>query len=62
MKDSPENQRAVRIIIMTNEIHLMVSGVYESLVDGEYDKADREIKWIIRELKSIQKLIKDEDF
>lgn len=57
-----ENQRAVRILNMTNDMHLIVSKLYENLVDFEYDRAMVDAKALIREIRFIQKLIEDEDF
>ena len=57
-----ENQRAVRILNMTNDMHLIVSKLYEHLVDSEYDRAMVDAKALIREIRFIQKLIEDEDF
>jgi hypothetical protein len=57
-----ENQRAVRILNMTSDMHLMVSRLYEHLVDSEYERAMSDAKSLIREIRLIQKLIEDEDF
>ena len=55
-------QRGVRILIMTDEMHSIIDHIYEALVDEEYNVASEDVKYLIRELKKMQKLIDDNDF
>ena len=57
-----EQKRAERISFMTIGIHDDTTKLYESLVDKEYGPAKDKAKSMIRELRTIIKLIDDADF
>lgn len=59
---SEEIKRAERISVMTDSLHLDSASLYERIVDREYGPAKEKAKAMIADLRSIIKLIEDEDF
>ncbi len=57
-----ENERAHRIAIRMRENHALLASIYENLVDREFDKAERDVRVVILDLKLIIKSIEDDDF
>jgi hypothetical protein len=57
-----ELDRAFRISFIINENHLLLNSIYESLVDREFALAQKDIKIIISDLRSIIKSIDEDDF
>lgn len=57
-----EQKRAERIVIRMNEYHSLLSGIYESLVDREFAKAEKDARVLIMELRFIIKSMEDDDF
>lgn len=57
-----ELDRAFRISFIINENHLLLNSIYESLVDREFALAQKDIKIIVSDLRSIIKSIDEDDF
>ena len=60
--NNKELDRAFRISFIINENHLLLNSIYESLVDREFVLAQKDIKIIISDLRSIIKSIDEDDF
>ena len=60
-KDS-EQKRAGRIVIRVNEYHLLLSNIYENLVDRDFAKVERDARTLVMELRFIIKSMEDDDF
>jgi hypothetical protein len=59
---SKENERAKRLSLRINEYHILLADVYENLVDRDFYKADKDVKFLIMELRCILKSIEEDDF
>lgn len=59
---SKENERARRLSLRINEYHSLLAEIYENLVDKEYYKVDKDIKFLIMELRCILKSMEEDDF
>lgn len=57
-----EDRRAYRISFRINSSHQSLTVIYESLVDRDFDVAEKEIKQIIAEMRLILKSIQQDDF
>jgi hypothetical protein len=57
-----EQQRAERIARRINEYHILITDIYEKLVDREYKSAKKDIQFLIMELRCILKSIEEDDF
>lgn len=57
-----ESDRAFRIAEMTDECHLLVTKIYESLVDREFVSAEKEMKLLISDIRLMIKSIPDDVF
>ena len=57
-----ENERARRLSLRINEYHIILAEVYENLVDRDFSKADKDVKFLIMELKYVLKSIEEDDF
>jgi len=57
-----ENERARRLSLRVNEYHILLADVYENLVDRDFSKVDKDVKFLIAELRCILKSIEDDDF
>jgi hypothetical protein len=64
MKDQKrlDDERAFRIALRIKENHLLLSNVYENLVDREFSSVEKDAKKIILDLRLILKSISDDDF
>lgn len=60
--NNEELDRAFRISFIINENHLLLNSIYESLVDREFALAQKDIRIIISDLRSIIKSIDEDDF
>ena len=59
---SLDNERARRISVRISEYHSLLADVYENLVDEDFQKVDRDVKFLIMELRCILKSIEENDF
>lgn len=59
---SSEDERAYRIAFMINTCHTVLADVYENLVDRDFKLADKDLRFVIIELKLILKSIEEDDF
>jgi len=59
---SLENERAKRLSLRINEYHILLADTYENLVDRDFAKVDRDVKFLIMELRCILKSIEEDDF
>lgn len=57
-----ENIRAQRIIFRINLNHLLLTDIYEKLVDRDFVSVEKDIKDIITDLRLILKSIEEDDF
>lgn len=57
-----ENIRAQRIIFRINLNHLLLTDIYEKLVDRDFLSAEKDIKDIMADLRLILKSLEDDDF
>ncbi len=57
-----ENERARRLSLRINEYHTLLADVYENLVDRDFNKVDKDVKFLIMELRCILKSIEEDDF
>ena len=57
-----EQHRAERIARRMNEYHIIVTDIYEGLVDREYKSAKKDTQFLIIELRCILKSIEEDDF
>jgi len=59
---SSENSRAERIIFIINEQHVLLANIYETLVDRDFVTAEKDIRYLITDLRLVLKSIEDDDF
>jgi len=59
---SAEDERAQRLSLRFNEYHTLLAEVYENVVDREFSKVDRDVKFLIMELRCVIKSIEEDDF
>ena len=57
-----ENERAERLAFRINEYHSIMNGLYENLVERDFQAVETDIKFLIMELKLILKSIPNDDF
>jgi hypothetical protein len=57
-----ENERARRLSLRINEYHILLADIYENLVDREFNKVDKDVKFLIIELRCVLKSIEEDDF
>ena len=57
-----ENERARRLSLRVNEYHILLAEIYENLVDRDFTKVDKDVKFLIMELRCILKSIEEDDF
>ena len=57
-----ENERARRLSLRVNEYHILLADIYENLVDRDFDKVDKDVRFLIMELRCILKSIEEDDF
>ena len=61
-KRNEELERARRIVEMTNDCHVLISKLYEGLVDREFVSAEKNARVLIAEIRLIIKSIPDDVF
>jgi hypothetical protein len=59
---SLENERAHRLSLRINEYHILLADTYENLVDRDFPKVEKDVKFLIMELRCILKSIEEDDF
>ena len=57
-----ENERARRLSLRINEYHILLADIYENLVDRDFNKVDKDVKFLIIELRCVLKSIEEDDF
>lgn len=57
-----ENERASRISIRVNEYHILLTDIYENLVDRDFKIVKKDTQFLIAELRCILKSIEEDDF
>jgi hypothetical protein len=57
-----EEQRAERISRRIEEYHIVLTDIYEKLVDREFKSAQKDAQFLIMELRCILKSIEEDDF
>jgi hypothetical protein len=57
-----EQQRAERISRRIEEYHIVLTDIYEKLVDREFKTVPRDVQFLIMELRCILKSIEEDDF
>jgi hypothetical protein len=57
-----ENERAERIFLRIEEYHRLLANIYEGLVDRDFKLSEKDIKFLIMELRYTLKSIEDDDF
>lgn len=57
-----EDERAYRIAFTINDCHVSLANVYENLVDREFIVAEKDLRFVISELRLILKSIEEDDF
>jgi hypothetical protein len=57
-----ETERAMRIYMRMEDCHLIITEVYEKIVDRDFDKVPDKIKTLISDLRMILKSMEDDDF
>lgn len=57
-----EGQRAERISRRIEEYHIVLTDIYEKLVDREFKSVQKDAQFLIMELRCIIKSIEEDDF
>jgi hypothetical protein len=57
-----EEQRAERISRRIEEYHIVLTDIYEKLVDREFKSVKKDAQFLIMELRYILKSIEEDDF
>lgn len=57
-----EEQRAERIARRVEEYHVLLTDIYEKLVDREFKSAQKDLQFLIIELRCTLKSIEEDDF
>jgi hypothetical protein len=57
-----EEQRAERISRRIEEYHIVLTDIYEKLVDREFKSVQKDAQFLIMELRCILKSIQEDDF
>lgn len=57
-----DNERAERISLRITEQHIILTRVYENIVDREFVPAEKDIRNLIVDLRLILKSLEDDDF
>ena len=57
-----EEQRAERISRRIEEYHIVLTDIYEKLVDREFKSVQKDAQFLIMELRYILKSIEEDDF
>ena len=57
-----EEQRAERISRRIEEYHIVLTDIYEKLVDREFKSVQKDAQFLIMEIRCILKSIEEDDF
>lgn len=57
-----EEQRAERIARRIEEYHIVLTDIYEKLVDRDFKSVPKDVQFLIMELRCILKSIPEDDF
>jgi uncharacterized protein (UPF0297 family) len=57
-----ENERALRIAYRIDDCHTILANVYDNLVDREFNLVQKDVQYLISELRCIYKAIEEDDF
>lgn len=57
-----ENKRAERIAKRVDRYHVVLTDIYEKLVDREFKDVQKDVYFLIMELRCILKSIEEDDF
>jgi hypothetical protein len=57
-----ENERAERIVKRMSEYHILLNETYENLVDRNFKSVEKDLRFLIMELRYIVKSIEEDDF
>jgi hypothetical protein len=57
-----EQKRAERISRRIEEYHIVLTDIYEKLVDRDFKTVPRDVQFLIMELRCILKSIEEDDF
>jgi hypothetical protein len=57
-----EEQRAERISRRIEEYHIVLTDIYEKLVDREFKSVQKDAQFLIMELRCVLKSIEEDDF
>jgi hypothetical protein len=57
-----EAQRAERIARRIEEYHIVLTDIYEKLVDRDFKSIPRDVQFLIMELRCISKSLEEDDF
>ena len=62
MTTSKDQARADRIHRRINEYHIILTSIYEGLVDRDFNIVETDIKFLLMEFRLILKSIQEDDF
>jgi len=57
-----ENERAERLARRMHSYNSVITDIYEKLVDREFSSAEKDVKFIIMEMRCILKSMEEDDF
>jgi hypothetical protein len=57
-----ENQRAERLARRMYSYNSVITDIYEKLVDREFSSVEKDVKFIIMEMRCILKSMEEDDF
>lgn len=57
-----ENARAGRIALRLSMNHVLLSNIYETLVDRDWKQAEKDLREVIFDLRMMLKSIEEDDF
>lgn len=57
-----EEQRAERIAHRVEKYHIVLTDIYEKLVDREFKSVQKDVQFLIMEMRCILKSIEEDDF
>ena len=57
-----EDQRAERIANRVEEYHIVLTDIYERLVDREFKAVQKDVQFLLMEMRCILKSIEEDDF
>lgn len=62
MKDEKENERAERISSRIEGYHRVLADIYEKLVDREFKSVEKDIRFLMMELRYTLNSTQEDDF